>query len=95
VFYMGLARVRHIADKLVQHGAAETLPAALIAQGTLENQRVITGTLATIAAAAARAALQSPTLLVVGEVVSLHDSLAWFSTGAQLELSQREVSQSA
>ena len=88
VFYMGLARVGHIAERLVQHGAPEALPAALIAQGTLENQRVITGTLATIAAAAARAALQSPTLLVVGEVVSLHDSLAWFNTGAQLEVSQ-------
>ncbi len=53
VFYMGLARVAHIAAKFVQHGAPETLPAALIAQGTLENQRVITGTLATIAEAAA------------------------------------------
>ena len=88
VFYMGLARVEHIAAKLVRHGAPETLPAALIAQGTLENQRVITGTLATIAAAAARASLQSPTLLVVGEVVSLHDSLAWFNAGTQLEVSK-------
>jgi uroporphyrin-III C-methyltransferase/precorrin-2 dehydrogenase/sirohydrochlorin ferrochelatase len=88
VFYMGLARVGHIAARLVQHGAPEALPAALIAQGTLENQRVITGTLATIAAAAARAGLESPVLLVVGEVVSLHDSLAWFNTGAPLEVLQ-------
>jgi uroporphyrin-III C-methyltransferase/precorrin-2 dehydrogenase/sirohydrochlorin ferrochelatase len=88
VFYMGLARVQHIAAKLVQHGAAETLPAALIAQGTVENQRVVTGTLGTIAEAAGRARLQSPTLLVVGEVVSLHDSLAWFNSAAQLEVSQ-------
>jgi uroporphyrin-III C-methyltransferase / precorrin-2 dehydrogenase / sirohydrochlorin ferrochelatase len=88
VFYMGLARVEHIAARLVQHGAPDTLPAALIAQGTLENQRVITGTLATIAAAAAPAGLQSPALLVVGEVVSLHDSLAWFNSAAPLEVSQ-------
>jgi uroporphyrin-III C-methyltransferase/precorrin-2 dehydrogenase/sirohydrochlorin ferrochelatase len=88
VFYMGLARVEHIAARLVQHGAPEALPAALIAQGTLENQRVITGTLATIAAAAARAGLESPALLVVGQVVSLHDSLAWFNTGESLEVSQ-------
>jgi uroporphyrin-III C-methyltransferase/precorrin-2 dehydrogenase/sirohydrochlorin ferrochelatase len=88
VFYMGLSRVQHIAARLVQHGASETLPAALIAQGTLENQRVVTGTLGTIAEAASRASLQSPTLLVVGEVVSLHDTLAWFNTGAQLEVSQ-------
>ena len=88
VFYMGLARVEHIAARLVQHGAPEALPAALVAQGTLENQRVITGTLATIAAAAARAGLESPALLVVGEVVSLHDSLAWFNTAAPFEVSQ-------
>jgi uroporphyrin-III C-methyltransferase / precorrin-2 dehydrogenase / sirohydrochlorin ferrochelatase len=93
VFYMGLARVQHIASKLVQHGAPETLPAALIAQGTLENQRVVSGTLATIAAAAARAGLESPALLVVGEVVSLHDSLAWFNTGEQFEGAQLEFAQ--
>jgi len=88
VFYMGLARVGHIAARLVQHGAPEALPAALIAQGTLENQRVITGTLATIASDAARAGLESPALLVVGQVVSLHESLAWFNTGVPLEVSQ-------
>lgn len=88
VFYMGLARVEHIAAQFLRHGAPKSLPAALIAQGTLENQRVITGTLATIAEAAGRARLESPTLLVVGEVVSLHDSLAWFNTAVQLEASQ-------
>ena len=84
---MGLARVEHIASMLVRHGAAAALPAALIAQGTLADQRVISGTLATIAAAA-RARLESPALLVVGEVVSLHDSLAWFNAAPQLAVSQ-------
>jgi uroporphyrin-III C-methyltransferase/precorrin-2 dehydrogenase/sirohydrochlorin ferrochelatase len=88
VFYMGLARVEHIAARLLQHGAADTLPAALVAQGTLADQRVITGTLATIAAAAARARLESPALLVVGQVVSLHDSLAWFNSAPKLAVSQ-------
>jgi uroporphyrin-III C-methyltransferase/precorrin-2 dehydrogenase/sirohydrochlorin ferrochelatase len=91
VFYMGLARLTHIVAKLMEHGAAAGLPAGVIAQGTLENQRVITATLATIAAAAARAKLESPALLVVGEVVSLHASLAWFDADASgaTELSQR------
>jgi uroporphyrin-III C-methyltransferase/precorrin-2 dehydrogenase/sirohydrochlorin ferrochelatase len=88
VFYMGLARVEHIAAEFMRHGAPTTLPAALIAQGTLENQRVITGTLATIAEAAVRARLESPALLVVGEVASLHDSLAWFNPMPQVEASQ-------
>jgi uroporphyrin-III C-methyltransferase/precorrin-2 dehydrogenase/sirohydrochlorin ferrochelatase len=88
VFYMGLARVEQIAARLVAHGAAASMPAALIAQGTLPDQRVVTGTLATIAAAAAASDIQSPALLVVGEVVSLHASLAWFNSAAPAEISQ-------
>jgi len=93
VFYMGLARVEQIAAQLEAHGAAASTPAALIAQGTLQNQRVVTGTLATIAAAAAASNIQSPALLVVGEVVSLHASLAWFNTAATAV--PADVSQSA
>jgi uroporphyrin-III C-methyltransferase/precorrin-2 dehydrogenase/sirohydrochlorin ferrochelatase len=88
VFYMGLARIEHIAAKLVAHGAAAALPAAIVAQGTLEDQRVIVGTLATIADATAAADVRSPALLVVGEVVSLHHSLAWFNDAPPLEASQ-------
>src|ERR1700675_1397926 len=83
VFYMGLARVRHIADKLMEHGASPSLPAGIIAQGTLPNQRVITATVATIGAVAAHANIESPALLIVGDVVSLHASLAWFNNEAQ------------
>ena len=88
VFYMGLSRVQHIAAQLVEHGAAATLPAAVIAHGTRANQRVVTGTLATIATLAAQADLQSPALIVVGEVVSLQPTLAWFNAAAPLEVSQ-------
>jgi uroporphyrin-III C-methyltransferase/precorrin-2 dehydrogenase/sirohydrochlorin ferrochelatase len=88
VFYMGLARLQHIAAKLKQHGALSLLPAALIAQGTLENQRVISGTLANIADLAALANLESPSLLIVGEVASLHASLAWFNTAVQPKVSR-------
>ena len=82
VFYMGLARVDRIAAQLVAHGAPAGLPAAIIAQGTLHDQRVISGTLGTIAAAAAASNVESPALLIVGEVVSLHDQLSWFNGAA-------------
>jgi uroporphyrin-III C-methyltransferase/precorrin-2 dehydrogenase/sirohydrochlorin ferrochelatase len=88
VFYMGLARLGVIAAKLKEHGASDALPAAVIAQGTLPNQRVITGTLATIGALAARAGVESPALLVVGEVASLHASLSWFNTYAPAGISK-------
>jgi uroporphyrin-III C-methyltransferase/precorrin-2 dehydrogenase/sirohydrochlorin ferrochelatase len=82
VFYMGLARLAHITGSLVAHGAPADLPAGLIAQGTQPDQRVVTGTLATISEMAVREHIESPALLVVGEVVSLHASLSWFSGAA-------------
>jgi len=60
VFYMGLARLDHIVEKLLQHGAAATRPTGIIAQGTTANQRVITATLATIREVLSGANVESP-----------------------------------
>jgi len=88
VFYMGLARLEHIVAKLQEHGAPGTRPAALIAHASTARQQVIAGTLATLDELAARAGIESPALLVVGEVVDLHSTLAWFGSGTPLDLSQ-------
>ncbi len=88
VFYMGLARVATIAAKLMTHGAAPDLPVAIVAQGTLPQQRVITATLATIGTLAAGANLAAPALLIVGQVAALHDSLSWFSESYSVGVSQ-------
>jgi uroporphyrin-III C-methyltransferase/precorrin-2 dehydrogenase/sirohydrochlorin ferrochelatase len=88
VFYMGLARLDHIVEKLLDHGAAPTRPAGVIAQGTAPDQRVITATLATIRGIAAAAKLESPALFVVGDVVALHSTLAWFNTAAGIDVSR-------
>jgi uroporphyrin-III C-methyltransferase / precorrin-2 dehydrogenase / sirohydrochlorin ferrochelatase len=88
VFYMGLARLEHIVKQLLEHGAAAERPAAIIAQGTTANQRVITATVGTICGTASSANLQSPALLVVGDVVALHSTLAWFNSGAAVDLFQ-------
>ena len=88
VFYMGLARLEHIAARLIEHGASPNLPAAIIAQGTLQDQRVIKGTLSTLPGLTRHSSVQSPALLLVGEVVSLHDSLAWFHSAVPDEASR-------
>ena len=88
VFYMGLARLDHIVAKLLEHGAAPTCPAGIIAQGTTPDQRVITATLATIAGVSVAANLESPALLIVGEVVALQSTLAWFGAVPGADLSQ-------
>ncbi|GAC1671866.1 MAG: siroheme synthase CysG [Steroidobacteraceae bacterium] len=79
VFYMGHARLEHIVQKLLEHGAPATRPAGIVAQGTMENQRVIIATLATIRSVSSEADLHAPALLIVGDVVALHSSLAWFN----------------
>ena len=78
VIYMGLAGLPQIASQLIAHGLPADWPAAVVSKGTLPGQRVVTGTLATIAEAALAAQLASPCLTLVGEVVKLRELLGWF-----------------
>jgi uroporphyrin-III C-methyltransferase/precorrin-2 dehydrogenase/sirohydrochlorin ferrochelatase len=88
VFYMGHARLDHIVEKLLEHGAPATRPAGIIAQGTTANQRVVTATLAAIRGVSSDADLEAPALLIVGDVVALHASLAWFNADVTQDLTR-------
>ena len=79
VIYMGLSGLADICRQLIAHGAAPDLPIAVVQDGTIASQRVVTGTLATMAERVAQAGLRSPCLTVIGEVVRLHDALQWFA----------------
>jgi siroheme synthase len=75
VFFMGLARVGRLADGLVAAGRSGDTPAAVISKGTTTEQRVVTAPLSELAAAVERAELEAPALVVVGDVVALHERL--------------------
>ncbi|GAB6043959.1 siroheme synthase CysG [Endothiovibrio diazotrophicus] len=77
-FYMGLKGLRVICRKLMDHGMSPDMPAALVQQGTTPNQRVYTGTLGTLPALVERHNVKAPTLIIVGEVVTLRDKLGWY-----------------
>lgn len=79
VFYMGLIGLPLICAQLQAHGMAPDTLVAVVQQGTTARQRVITGELQNIAERVEQARLQAPTLTIIGSVVSLHDSLAWFT----------------
>nr|WP_246480494.1 siroheme synthase CysG [Motiliproteus sediminis] len=83
VFYMGLHRLGYLCAQLTRHGKPADTPVALIQQGGTPDQRVLTGTLATIAELNEAAQLQPPSLIIVGEVVNLHQRLAWFGDQAR------------
>ncbi|WP_447591413.1 siroheme synthase CysG [Aquipseudomonas campi] len=82
VFYMGLTGLSFICEQLIRHGRAAATPAALVQQGTTQNQRVFTGTLENLPQLVAEHEVHAPTLVIVGEVVKLREKLAWFE-GAQ------------
>lgn len=77
VFYMGLVSLPVICRSLIEHGMANTTPIALISKGTTRDQRVITGTLASIPDLVEEAKLSAPTLIIIGEVVKLREKLKW------------------
>lgn len=79
VFYMGLGTLPDIAKQLIAHGREQTTPVAVVERGTLPEQRVIVGVLADIAQKVEENQVESPSLIIVGEVVGLKDKLDWFS----------------
>ena len=78
VFFMGLKNIESVIGKLILEGRASSTPCCVIEWGTLPRQRVVEGTLKTIAARVARAELRSPALTVVGETAALRAELGWF-----------------
>jgi uroporphyrin-III C-methyltransferase/precorrin-2 dehydrogenase/sirohydrochlorin ferrochelatase len=81
VFYMGLHGVTEICRELVRHGLPATTPAALVQQGTTRHQRVLIGNLDTLPGIVEQGKVKAPTLIIVGEVVTLRDKLDWFRPG--------------
>lgn len=84
VIYMGLSALAPICASLIAHGAPSDRPIAIVQHGTLATQQVITGTLSNLPGKVQGQPLLSPSLIIVGDVVSLHSALDWFDpiTGA-------------
>jgi len=85
VVYMGLSSLPQLADAFIEKGASPDLPAAAVSRGTRPGQKVVTGTLSSLPGKVAKAGLESPTLIIIGNVVKLHDQLAWFEENASDE----------
>jgi uroporphyrin-III C-methyltransferase len=80
VLFMGLERVGQLCNGLVAAGLPASTPAAVVSRGTLPDQESASGTLADLAELAAD--LESPALVIVGEVVSVGAELARASLGS-------------
>jgi uroporphyrin-III C-methyltransferase len=70
VFYMGLGSLEATCESLVAAGRDRATPAAVVSRATTPDERIVVGTLASIARLVADAALEAPALLIVGDVVA-------------------------
>ncbi len=89
VFYMGVAQLPRILERLRAAGAAADHPAVIIERATLPDERVLSGTVASLEALARDARVVAPALLIVGKVAALARS------GAAAHAIKPEVSLSA
>lgn len=76
--YMGLKNLASICRQLIAGGRPPEEPVAVVEQGTLPGQRVLTGTLATIAERVRAEKMTPPVCVIVGRVVNLREACAWF-----------------
>ena len=67
----------------MEHGLPAETPIALVQKATTRDQKVVVGTLATMPELVEQTTIKPPTLIIVGEVVSLHEKLAWFNIGSK------------
>ena len=79
VIYMGLRGLPVICRELIQHGMPADKPAALVQKATTANQRVLVGTLETLPDIVETADIKLSSIIIIGDVVKLHEKLAWFT----------------
>jgi uroporphyrinogen III methyltransferase/synthase len=78
VFLMGVKNLPRIVERLLANGRPPDTPVALVRWGTTPRQMTVSGTLDSIVDKVHRAALKAPAIVVIGEVVTLRDKMAWF-----------------
>jgi uroporphyrin-III C-methyltransferase len=76
VLYMGVAQIRQIAARLIEHGMPAHMPVVAIANGTRSDERQVASTLFDIADVVAAEGLANPVAFIIGDVVGLDLSLA-------------------
>src|SRR5690606_30937936 len=76
VVLMGVSRLEENTRRLILAGKSHNTPAAMVEKGGWTEQRLVSGTLGDIAERAKRENVESPAILVVGDVVGLAEVLA-------------------
>jgi uroporphyrinogen III methyltransferase / synthase len=78
VVYMGIKNLPIIVDKLIKYGRDPKTPVAVVRWASTPQQQSVVGTLETITEVVRTAGIKPPSLIIVGEVVKLRDTIDWF-----------------
>ena len=78
IFLMGLEHIQDITNNLINSGKSLETPCAVVMRGTTSKQKKVIGTLKDIAIKVKEALFISPCIIVVGDVVTLSESLNWY-----------------
>ncbi|GEK34962.1 uroporphyrinogen-III C-methyltransferase [Kurthia sibirica] len=76
--YMGVQKLPYIVKQLIHYGKDKETAIALIHWGTYDKQRTVTGTLETIVNIVTEKNISNPSIIIIGEVVKMHNKINWF-----------------
>lgn len=82
VFLMGMKNLEKIVNRLMEHNMSADMPVAIVNWATRTNQKVATGTLESIVAIVEKEQLKAPSLIIIGKVVNLRETLNFFEKRA-------------
>jgi uroporphyrinogen III methyltransferase/synthase len=77
-FYMGVAALPKICQRLIENGMPADMPAATIQWGTTPKQKTVTATVGTLPEAVVAGKIGTPAMTIIGKVVTLRQTLSWF-----------------
>lgn len=78
VFLMGIAALPDICHGLLNAGMDPDIPAAVLERGTTADQHRILATLGTIEEVCSKTVVQTPAIIVIGNVCSLAEAFSWY-----------------
>jgi uroporphyrin-III C-methyltransferase len=78
VIFMGLEQLKHITKEIIGAGVTKKSNIAVIENATLNKQRVIIGNLGNIERKVKQKKIQSPAIIIIGEVVGIQNKIEWF-----------------
>jgi len=78
VILMGINRLKNIVEFLLKVGRNPETPIAIIEYGTTTHQREIIGVISDIIQKVEEHGIQTPAIIVIGEVIKLRKEISWF-----------------